>query len=113
MKAVDRAAMKAAIERKRGESPADRARIDEIIAKEGFEEAGETAAYSEQCRNLNLRPWQPAPMWAQPCADGPDDGIMGWKQAELLLQRLLASGLSKYEPDPLGALERIERESAA
>lgn len=113
MKAIDRAAMTAAIEQMRSESAASRALIDEIIAKQGFEEAGETAAYHCQCKALHLKPWQPPPMHAQPRADGRDDGSLGWRRAELLLQRLLAAGLSKYEPDPVGALARIERESAA
>lgn len=111
MKAIDRAAMTAAIEQMRSESADSRARIDEIIAKQGFEEAGETAAYHCQCQTLRLRPWQSPPMYAAARLDGPDD--MVWKQAETLAHRLLAAGLSKYEPDPIGALATSEAKPAA
>ena len=35
----------------------------------------------------------------------------GKRSAALLLQRLLDAGLSRWEPDPLGALARIEAEA--
>jgi hypothetical protein len=113
MKAIDRAAMTAAIEQMRSESADSRALIDEIIARQDFEEAGQTATYHCQCQALRLKPWQSPPMYAAARLDGSDDGNMGWKQAEQLAHRLLAASLSKFEPDPLGALARIERESAA
>jgi hypothetical protein len=34
----------------------------------------------------------------------------GLREAGEVLQRLLRAGLSRYEPDPLGALERAEAE---
>jgi hypothetical protein len=114
MTPVDRAAMQAAIEWMRAESPARAQRINDKLEREGFEEAGASAAYAAQCTTLRLKPWQPPPMYAEPWADGPDDGTMGRKAAELLLLRLLAAGLSRYEPDPIGALARVgEREPAA
>jgi hypothetical protein len=33
---------------------------------------------------------------------------MGVLRASRLLERMLAAGVSKYEPDPLGALARLE-----
>jgi hypothetical protein len=37
---------------------------------------------------------------------------MGRRAAAELLRRLLAAGLSRYEPDPVNALERLEAERA-
>jgi hypothetical protein len=113
MKQIDRAAMQLAIDQMRAEGGNARAQIEDKLATESFAEAGQTAAYHGQCKALRLRPWQPPPMYAQPRADGPDDGIMGHRAAELLLQRMLAAGLSRFEPDPLKAIERVERERAA
>lgn len=49
---------------------------------------------------LGLKPWQ-----TPPCRLGPDaEQRPADKRGRLLLQRLLAAGLSRYEPDPLRAL---------
>lgn len=113
MKPVDRDAFKRAIEMIRAESPSRRAQIDDKLAREGFEQAGQFAAYHGQVSTLRLKPWQPPPMYADPRGVGPDDGIMGYRAAELLLQRLLAAGLSRFEPDPVAALRRVEPERVA
>jgi hypothetical protein len=83
------------------------------LAKQSFAESGELACYYLQCQRLALKPWQPAPCYASARLDGPDDGSQGWKNAELLAHRLQTAGLSRFEPDPLGALERVERERVA
>lgn len=63
-------------------------------------EAAKFAAYCAQIDNLALRPWQSPPCFAErPNCDA---------YAVDLLQRLLAAGLSRWEPDPAGALARIE-----
>ena len=122
MNAIDRAALQAAIEMMRNESRASADQIDARLSREDFQQAAEFAAYHCQCKTLRLKPWQPPPMCVQPNPDpgAPDDGIMGWKRAETLLMRMLAAGLSKYEPDPLGALDggappggRVESERVA
>jgi hypothetical protein len=113
MNEIDRDAFERAIAQMRSDSADSRELIDAISAKPGFEQAGETAAYHCQCKALRLKPWQSPPMYAAPRLDGPDDGSAGWKVAEQLAHRLLAAGLSRYEPDPLGALERNERERVA
>jgi hypothetical protein len=38
--------------------------------------------------------------------------VMGRAAAAELLRRLLAAGLSRYEPDPVNALARVEAERA-
>ena len=108
MNEIDRDAFERAIAQMRSDSADSRELIDAISAKQGFEQAGETAAYHCQCRALRLKPWQPPPMYAAPRTDGPEDGVMGHRAAELLLQRMLAAGLSRFEPDPLAAHARIE-----
>jgi hypothetical protein len=113
---LDRDAFERAIAQMQAEDAGSHGRqlIDALLAKQqSFEETGETAAYYCQCKALRLKPWQSPPMYAQPRADGPDDGSAGWKRAELLAYRLLTAGLSKFEPDPLDALERAERKGAA
>jgi len=40
----------------------------------------------------------------------PFNDLRGAREAAELLQRLLRAGLSKYEPDPVAALERVEAE---
>jgi len=52
MKALDRQAMKAAIDRLRAESPARREQFEDRIGREGFEAAGRSAAYS--CQRTSL-----------------------------------------------------------
>jgi hypothetical protein len=112
MNDVDRAACERAIEIARAD-PDSRMLIEALLARgDSFEEVGQTAAYHCQCASLHLRPWQPPPMYATPRLDGPDDGIMGRHAADVLLCHLFAAGLSKYEPDPLKAIEQAERERA-
>ena len=111
LSAVDREAMARAIEILRRE-PARDNQLDYKLKHESFEAVGGFAAYSCQCNALSLKPWQVAPASVASAADiaawsGGDD-IHGWRAAALLALRLQSVGLSKYEPDPLSALERVE-----
>jgi hypothetical protein len=104
MNDIDRNAFTRAIALMQAEDAGSHGRelIDALLAKQqSFEETGESAAYYCQCKALRLKPWQSPPIYAAPRLDGP--------VAEQLAHRLRAAGLSKYEPDVLGALERIER----
>ncbi len=74
--------------------------IDHKLLTEGFEKAGQFAAYSCQCTNLNLKPWQEPPCWADENEPDPKD-----PDAQALLIEMLRAGLSRYEPDPLKALK--------
>jgi hypothetical protein len=71
-------------------------------------EVAEFAAYRCQVRALALKPWQSPPCWLgdnRPADDGDGRGLVdAWE----LRRRLVASGLSMYEPDPPGALAAIE-----
>jgi hypothetical protein len=103
--ARDRDAFERAIAMMRQSSPMDAAQIDGKLAHEGFESAGKFASYSMQCDTLRLRPWQSPPCTAR--GEYPADAY-GHRPAEIgLRDRLLAAGLSKYEPDPIAALARL------
>ena len=113
---LDRDAFARAIAQMQAEAAGSHGRqlIDALLAKgQSFAETGETACYFCQTKALRLKPWQSPPMYAAARTDGHDNGSGGWKVAELLAHRLLAAGLSRFEPDPLGALERVERERVA
>jgi hypothetical protein len=88
-------------------------RIEREWAHDGFEAAGLTAVYSAQCTTLRLTPWQAPPCHVRGASDAPSDDY-GHRSSELALRdRLLAAGLSVYEPDPLSALARVTKTSAA
>jgi hypothetical protein len=83
------------------------AQIEDKLRCEGFEAAGEFAAYSAQCDTLRLRPWQAPPCHVRGTV--PSD-VYGCRPGEIALRdRLLAAGLSLFEPDPLSALAASER----
>jgi hypothetical protein len=104
--ALDRDALERAIEMMRRHSPMKAAQIDDKLAHEGFIAAGTFAAYCMQCDTLRLKPWEAPPMDAQ-SGDVIDPNVYGYRPGEVALcNRLLAAGLSRYEPDPLAALAR-------
>ena len=117
MNKCDREALAAAIEQMRHESAVSAAQIDEKIRTEGWWDAGEFASYHRQCKSLHLKPWQCPPCWID--VDDLDAALAlppdhrGEREAAKLVQRLLRSGLSRFEPEPLAALERAEAEAAA
>ena len=95
-----------ALRRAFAEACRDPVRAKQLAQKakdEGLIEPQITAAYSCQTNNLKCKPWELPPMYgdAYPGHDGHVGGA-------LLLKRLLDAGLSRYEPDPLGALSAIE-----
>jgi len=112
---VDREALKRAIEicrTKKG--PADREQIERKLAgSQRWFEVAYFATYSCQVDALALKPWQPTPAQIDDLdgvlATG-DDGAGGHYAAAKLLQRLLDAGLSQFEPDPIGALERVKHQ---
>ena len=73
--------------------------IERRLETKGWFEAAQLAAYSCQRRALQLRLWESPPMFG---AVSP--GHDGHAKAAVLLKRLLDAGLSRFEPDPLGAL---------
>jgi hypothetical protein len=115
MKRVDREAMKRAIEQMRRKGGEDARQIEQKLRHEPWEDVGRFAAYSCQDKHLQLEPWMVPPCWLRD-----DDDVQGAlampydysgrRQAGELVRRLLAAGLSRYEPDPINALARIAAE---
>jgi hypothetical protein len=107
---VDREALERALELARAESPTQCKQIDGMLAKDGWDRTAEFAAYCCQDGRLKLRPWETPPCWIRGDPEaylvGTGHDYRGLRQAALLLKRLLAAGLSKYEPDPETALGR-------
>jgi hypothetical protein len=93
--AVDRDALERAMVLARREP--DRAeQLDALLAQgDSWGSVARFAAYLCQCRTMHLKPWESPPMHA----DSPT--------AAQLADRLVAAGLSVYEPDPLRALEPV------
>jgi hypothetical protein len=117
LSAVDREALERALDMARKESPQQAAQIDVMIRERGWNRAAEFASYCCQDANLKLRPWQMPPVWLKGDPDvvlagidrghrGGDQDYRGCRQAALLVKRLLAAGLSRFEPDPETALAR-------
>jgi hypothetical protein len=111
--AVDREALQRGLELMRAESEQERERIERELAQYGWRHAAETAVYHCQDSRLHLRPWQPPPCWLRTDEDvqaglAQPFGVDGRRAAAELVQRLLAAGLSRYEPDPVGALAALE-----
>jgi hypothetical protein len=83
--------------------------IDRYLAEKPWLEAAIDASHICQQTKLNLRPWECWP----PCAvevgetDAPGLEHRGISKSAALLARLLAAGLSRYEPDPVNALARV------
>ena len=112
MRKIDREALERCIEAMRdSKEPADREQIEDLLKTGGWQKAADQAAYHCQNRALRLKPWQDPPANIDPrdiasiIARG-DDGIAGDFRAARLLQRMLNAGISRFEPDPITALER-------
>jgi hypothetical protein len=81
--------------------PRDQSNWQELLASQEWYEVARRAAYRAQCAALALRPWQ-----EPPCVVSEDDPNERDPNAQNLLRRMLAAGLSRFEPDPLAALEQ-------
>jgi hypothetical protein len=107
----DTRAMAQAIAAVRVKGRASREQIDEKLASEDWEAVGRFAAYVAQDNALRLKPWEMPPCWIRDLdasLQQPPDDHRGEHRAAVLLKRLLAAGLSRYEPNPLAALAAIE-----
>jgi hypothetical protein len=112
---VDREALERAIAIDRKRDPMSYKPINRRLEPERWYEAGKSAAYACQCAALRPKPWQPVPAneYVAVTDDDREYGpVMGRAAAAELLRRMLAAGLSRYEPDPVNALARVEAERA-
>jgi hypothetical protein len=72
------------------------------------------ASYSCQIASLQLRPWEWPPCWLETDADIaaalklPAGDHTQQRRAAKIVTRLLTLGLSRYEPNPLEAIESAE-----
>jgi hypothetical protein len=62
------------------------------------------AAYRAQISALNLKPWE-----EPPCVVDENDPNERAKDAQKLLRRMLALGISRWHHDPLAAIEAAEQ----
>jgi hypothetical protein len=91
----------------------DQARVEQVKWKLQHNDRRETAefcCYRQQSRDLELRPWESGPAWLNPeqvdsiIAQGPTHN--GGYTAAVVLKRMLAHGLSKYDPTPRESIDR-------
>jgi hypothetical protein len=111
MTRIDREALRRAVEVASAQSEARRQQIEEMLKERDWEEVALFAAYSAQNHALSLRPWQTPPCEVYDIDEAlrqPRDDQRGEHRAAVLLQRLQDAGLSRFEPDPIGALERVQ-----
>src|SRR5438128_2398534 len=108
---VDREALERAYVTDPDRDPASDEPIDRRLDPERWFLAAKSAAYACQCATLRPKPWQAVPACGYVAVTDNDSEfgpVLGRAAAAELLRRLLAAGLSRYEPDPLSALERVE-----
>jgi len=115
----DREAMKRAIALSLGSRDrAEAERVRDMLRTRPRAEVGWSCAISCQEKVFRTRPWQPVPAADYVAVtDRDDEGspIMGRAAAAELLRRLLAAGLSRYEPalSPLADLHRCRTSVSA
>jgi hypothetical protein len=108
----DKDALQRALDMVRALDPIVVAAVDRMLKSETWEEASKYAVYHLQMKSLRLRPWMCPPCDSDDVVD--PAGMCGGKPEEVALrQRMIALGLSPYEPDPLAAIERAEAEAEA
>jgi len=94
---LDRIALNECLRRQRADpNPKVKQQIEDKLAECGWREAAEFACFDQQMRTLKLRPWQSPPCW-----NNEDD-----PKSIALLNRMLAAGVSQYDPDPLADLQK-------
>ena len=82
-----------------------------LLKSKSWAEVARTASYHCQRQNLKLKPWESPPQFGDVVTAHGDPKARD--KARRLLDRLLASNLSRYEPNPEAALARVERPPAA
>ena len=108
--ATDREALERAIAMKRQMSEADRLQVAGMLKEKPWRETAEFCSYGCQCDRLQLKPWQWPPCEVDPdWAEYTDDDHHGRIAAARLLERMLALGISRWEPDPVAAIVEAER----
>src|SRR5262249_55955999 len=83
--------------------PATKQQLTSMLENQSWHEVARFACSCVQSASLNLFPWQ-----GPPCAlsEDPEDENAVNQAGVKLLQRMLAAGVSRFDPDPLAALGR-------
>jgi hypothetical protein len=106
----DRVALKAAMRMARQ----DKMRAQQLDAKladgEPWEEVAAFAAYCCQRESLRLRPWECPPLHSADEIDA-RERYGGTAKEVALRRRMIALGISLYEPNPLAAITAAEAEA--
>ncbi len=86
--------------------PGRRRQLNRKLRDESWLAVATFAAYCMQSQNLHLKPWEYPPCWGSETPLGyHGDQREAWE----LCKRLLAAGLSRWEPDPITALAERSR----
>ena len=115
---TDRDALARSIEVTRRESPARSKQLDAMLRdpSRSWLQVGRFACSCAQTSALHLPPWQPPPCWVTDidrALDADDDEPRrGWNAAGKLLQKMLALGISRFEPNPPQAIAEAEQRKA-
>ena len=120
LSAVDQNALERALKLVLGRpergDPGRRMQVERLLQEQGWFAAASFCVYCCQMELVRPRLWQPIPSDITDIegtlAKG-DDGLSGDYRAALLLKRMLAAGLSRYEPRPVEALAEVRRRAAA
>jgi hypothetical protein len=100
---IDREALNRALQMSLDGADRDHAQqVREELSELGWWEATTTAVYHHQCKTLGLKPWE-----SPPCHCNDDDSKERKERdhaAFQLLKRMLAHNVSKWEPDPVAAI---------
>ena len=106
---ADMDALTRAVAEQRARGGERQRQIEAMLASKTWLETAKFAAYSLQILHLGIKPWE-----VVPCDTAPDAvDTLGYEKrhvgsAARIVRRLLVAGLSRYEGDPLGALERVK-----
>src|SRR6516165_2927170 len=109
MRKTDRAALDLALQQTLAEK--DQSRVDQVrsmLERRTRLEVSQFCSFHRQIAALALKPWE-----LPPCL-GDYDGAPGGRdeQAWALLKRMRKAGLSRWDPDPLAAVEAAEKQVA-
>jgi hypothetical protein len=101
--AVDRDALERCMEIA-NRDPLRAEQLASALKDEPWREVAEFAAYGCQMESLSLKPWESPPVHVDENDPNEQDKI-----AQHLLRRMLAAGVSRYEPSPMTALRQAKR----
>ena len=110
---TEKEALARAVKLYRAQSPPAPKQVDEMLRDDPWQEVAEFCAYACENRLLRLQPWRDPPCIASlDNLTKPHGDQRGERESAEWLRRLLDAGLSRFEPDPLAAIERVEAKPA-